>query len=317
MHIDYCYETSNKGLQSKNISRVIDCPVRDLEVDSVSDIRDFIHTILDVFDILSATIYFESSEFIGYTHTLHKFRLYLKDQSYISVRVVVRDRKIKRVLFTIPQNMSIGIKKRIATYDPSRDLITKNDIGRTRTTSPPGQVYIDIPIVYAILGVPSINVSEWTLRVEGSVARRISLTLPELYELGVEELVTDLHCVTGWSVKNMRYAGVAMKRIIDLVKPEEDSSWVYIESLDGYSTIFPYEEVLESKALIALEMNGEPLDILHGYPARLVVPHLYGWKSAKWIYRISFLKEYRDGYWEALGYHPRGRVFLEERFKSY
>jgi len=117
-------------------------------------------------------------------------------------------------------------------------------------------------------------------------------------------------------VRGLEFAGVPVLKLVELAKPLEPAKWVYVESLDGYSTIMPVEDFPRSENLVALEMNGRPLHPLHGYPARLLVPSLYGWKSAKWVKRIHFTDKYIDGYWEALGYHPRGCVDLEERFKT-
>lgn len=107
-------------------------------------------------------------------------------------------------------------------------------------------------------------------------------------------------------MKSTRFAGVQLIRIAKLVVLKQGVRWVYVEGADGYATLFPSTEIYASNVIVALEMNGEPLDVLHGYPARLVIPHLYGWRSAKWITKIMFTRDYREGYWEALGYHPRG-----------
>ena len=314
---DYCYQTTSNGLSRKNVSMVVDCPVTGVDVNSIRDIYRFIEeTIPLVFSNIRYEIVFESNEPIGSTHTLHRFRIPINENYYIGVRVVVRGRSLKRILFTIPSGVNIKVTNpKQYRYDPGGDVETNYTSG-IRDTGIPGQVYIDIPIVYAILGVPSINVSEWILKIEGMVEKPIELSLNDLYELGIEEIETDFHCVTGWSVRNMVFAGIPLRKIIELVKPYTSVKWLYANSLDGYSTIFPFSEALEPKSIIAIEMNNKPLDILHGYPARLIIPHLYGWKSIKWLNRIVFLEEYRDGYWEALGYHPRGRVVLEERFKS-
>ena len=313
-----CYETSSIGLSLKGVSSVIDCVVEHLEVYSVPDIRKLAENIARiVFENIPGEVVFDSSESIGYTHTLHRFRILVGRDSHVGVRVVVRDKRAIRVLFTIPSNVNIKSKYRIALYTPELDLV-KVDTARTTSSTqlPRGQVYIDVPIVYAILGVPRVDLSKWLLHIEGLVEKPIDLTLLDLYELGVERIKIDFHCVTGWSVRGLEFAGVLVKRIIGLVRPLSTVKWVYVESLDGYSTIIPYEEFTRNGVIIALEMSGKPLDILHGYPARLIVPHLYGWKSAKWISRLVFTDKYSDGYWEALGYHPRGRVDLEERFKN-
>jgi len=301
----------------KGVVRVIDCPVSGVEVRSVLEVRDLAESALrSVFRGLpGGRVIFDSNEAIGYTHTLHRFRVPVKPDKYIGVRVVVHYKRAVRVLFTIPLGVDVKPACRIATYNPELDLTETTTKREAGGETPRGQVYIDIPVVYAILGVPEVDLSKWVLRLEGLVEKSTVLTLPDLYELGVEGVKVDFHCVTGWSVRELNFAGVSTRKLVELVKPLDTVKWVYVESLDGYSTIIPYEEFTREGSLVAVEMDNKPLDTLHGYPARLVIPHLYGWKSAKWITRIVFTSEYRDGYWEALGYHPRGRVDLEERFK--
>lgn len=316
--IKKCYETSSTGLGLKRVSRVIDCSIGDVEVFSVPNVRHLAENVArSVFGDLPGELVFESSESVGYTHTLHKFRILVKHSKYVGVRVVVRGKRAIRVLFTIPGDVNIRPRCRIAVYTPRLDFF-RGDVARTTSVDqqPRGQVYIDLPVVYAILGVPRVDLSKWTLHIEGLVEKPVELTLPDLYELGVERVRIDFHCVTGWSVRDLEFTGVPVEGVVRLVRPLNSVKWVYVESLDRYSTIIPYEEFTARGVLIAVEMNGKPLDTLHGYPARLVVPHLYGWKSAKWISRLVFTDNYRDGYWEALGYHPRGRVDLEERFKA-
>jgi hypothetical protein len=156
MLISRCYETGSPGLESKGVGVVVDCPVS-RRVEGVSDIERVVEEAVDLLlHGLGASVVFESSESIGYTHTLHRFRVYVSSDMYVGVRVVVRDREATRILFTIPRRLSLELRYNRATYDPSQDLTS------TETHSegaPPGQVHIDIPIVYAILGVPRANIA--------------------------------------------------------------------------------------------------------------------------------------------------------------
>lgn len=316
MSISYCYETSNSGLLKKGVQFVIDCPVQGLEVSGIGDIKDFLDWITpSLFSNVRGDHLFENSEIIGYTHTLHKFRINLGPSNYIGVRVVIKGKSIVRVLYTIPINSNVDMRIKISRYQAFSEIV-RESCKSLKSGLPPGQVYVDIPVVYAILGLPEIKISSWVLRVEGKVSNPLELSLSDLYEIGLISIRTDFHCVTGWSLKEIEFSGVALSRLINAAKPLETANWVYVECADGYSTIIPLEEVMDSNGLLALEMNGKPLDPLHGYPARLLIPHLYGWKSAKWVTKLIIIDEYREGYWEALGYHPRGRVWLEERFKS-
>lgn len=316
LHNARCYETRHEALQRKGVTKVIDCVFNvPLEISGVEFlgrvISDFASKLFE--GITHWVLVFESNEPIGTTHMLFRYHLNLSSDSYVGVRVVAFGKKVFRVLFTIPRGFEDKLKTRMTLdeYDPSMDF---ENTDQSREISP-GQVYIDYPVVYSILGVPRVDVSTWCLRVEGEVETPLVLSLPELYELGIESYTVDFHCVTGWSVRSTSFSGVPLEAILKLSRPKNTARWLYVESLDGYSTVLPLEEVFGKRALVALEMNGRPLELVHGYPARLVVSHLYGWKSAKWISRIILLANYKDGYWEALGYHPRGRVNLEERFK--
>ncbi|MEM4717541.1 MAG: molybdopterin-dependent oxidoreductase [Desulfurococcaceae archaeon] len=313
-----CYVTSNTGLLNKGVSMVIDCPLFNVELKAIPEVKSFLA--LFVAELLKRDqmrIEFESSEPIGYTHTIYKFHIALNEGKYIGTRLVLRGTHAIRILFTLPIGYNVNIETPTTEYRPEPDM-KPIVLGRKESSNPPrGQVYIDTPIVYAIFGVPSIYTHNWALLVEGDVEDTVYYTIPDLYDLGLVDVKTDFHCVTGWSLRDLVFTGVQVSRIIEDVGPRSSVKWVYVESLDGYTTIIPYDDFNNENSIIALEMNSKPLDILHGYPARLIIPHLYGWKSAKWIKRIVFTSRYIDGYWESLGYHPRGRVDLEERFKEH
>lgn len=312
-----CYETNSKGLLNKGVARVIDCPVKEISARSIPEVRDLVLALTKrIIPGLESKIEYESSETIGYTHTLHRFRAFIDENKYVGIRAVLRSTSVIRLILTIPEKLELSLVAPLENYNPEHELGKEKTLARFSNVSPPGQVYVDIPIVYAIMGVPRIDLSRWILEVNGEVEKPIRFSINDLYEMGVTEVNTSFHCVTGWSVGELSFTGVPTSRIVEYVKPHETVKWVYVESLDGYSTVIPYKDFMSNKALIALEMNGKPLDILHGYPARLVIPHLYGWKSAKWLCKIVFARGYKDGYWEALGYHPRGNVILEERFKE-
>lgn len=294
-------------MRKKGVVGVIDCPVEELPY---SDLEELYNIVREYSEKLGFTnkIAFDSNEAIGTTHILYRFHITIPG-GYIGVRVVTRNRRVYRILYTIPDDKyleNIEFEK----YDPSPDLTGKTPINAR------GQYYIDYPVVYASLGIPRVNPEKWVLTINGLVEKPVKLTLADLYSMELETIVIDFHCVTGWSVRNMKFTGVPLNRITELVKPRSDVEWIYAESLDGYSTIIPYREALNNGGILALEMNDKPLTLEHGYPARLVIPGLYGWKSIKWVHHIEFRKEYIDGYWEALGYHPRGRVDYEERFKQ-
>jgi DMSO/TMAO reductase YedYZ molybdopterin-dependent catalytic subunit len=126
----------------------------------------------------------------------------------------------------------------------------------------------------------------------------------------------DFHCVTSWSVKDVVWEGVRIRDLAREAGVKAEAMWVMFHCYDGYTAPVPAQDALHEDAIVAFKMNGKPIPIDQGFPARPFIPHLYGWKSAKWLSKIEFLPEYVDGYWEAVGYHERGNVWEEERFKG-
>lgn len=181
-------------------------------------------------------------------------------------------------------------------------------------SGPPGQRFIPSMVVYRILGQPTIDIGNYRLIIEGEVEKSLILSYEELLSLPTIKVNWDFHCVTGWSVRNIEWEGVGLKTIIDLTKPKEHAKWIFVESLDKYTTVVHIDDALRD-GILAFKMNGKQLMPEHGFPVRLVFRDLYGWKGAKYVSRLVFSKEYIDGYWEKLGYNERGRVYLEERFK--
>lgn len=181
-------------------------------------------------------------------------------------------------------------------------------------SAPPGQRFIPSLIVYRILGQPRVDLDEYYLEVGGEVENPLRLTYTNLLSLPMAKVRWDFHCVTGWSVRDIEWEGIELSYIVKLARPKNGVRWLIADSLDGYSTAVYLEDALRG-GLLALRMNGKELLPEHGFPVRLVFRDLYGWKGAKYVRRLAFSKEYRDGYWEKLGYHERGRAELEERFK--
>ncbi len=185
------------------------------------------------------------------------------------------------------------------------------------TELPPGQRKIPTFVIYRILGQPEVDISKWRFVISGLVEKEVSFTYDELKEMADMEYTSDFHCVTGWTVENVRWRGVSLRKLISMAKPKPDVEWGYVTCVDGYTTVIPYTDLISEKSILVLEMNGEPLTPEQGYPARIFIPHLYGWKSAKWVWKVELIDRYVDGYWEALGYHERGNVWRDERFKGY
>jgi DMSO/TMAO reductase YedYZ molybdopterin-dependent catalytic subunit len=169
----------------------------------------------------------------------------------------------------------------------------------------------DFPVLSAG-PTPNIDTDHWqlTLRTEAGEASRWSWD--EFLALPTEDVVTDIHCVTRWSKFDTRWRGVSLDVIFDSV--ETTGEFVLAHSYGGYTTNLPLEDLLDGKAWIAYEYEDEPLDPVHGGPARLLVPHLYFWKSAKWVRELEVLDVDEPGFWERYGYHSYGDPWLEQRF---
>ena len=181
---------------------------------------------------------------------------------------------------------------------------------------PPGQVWVKDWIIYAALGIPKVDVGSWRLVVDGLVNRRLEISFEELQKMPSVRVTRPFYCVTKWSIKDVEWEGVRIRDLAEAAGVMPEARWVMFHCVDGYTTPVPIEDAMVEDALIAYKLNGKYLSIEQGFPARPFIPHLYGWKSAKWLNRIEFIQGYRDGYWEMYGYHERGNVWLEERFKG-
>ncbi len=188
-------------------------------------------------------------------------------------------------------------------------------INKRKDRLPPGQHWIQYPLVYDIVErVPDFDISRYRFKVWGEVENPIELTYDELLKLPSVELVADFHCVTRWSVKEIVWEGVPTQEIIKLVKPKPTARYVFVYCLEGYTTNMPLEYFAKEDSILAYKMFGEPLPKEHGWPLRLVVPQLYAWKSAKYVWGIEFMKEDKPGYWEQRGYHMLGDPWKEQRY---
>ncbi len=181
---------------------------------------------------------------------------------------------------------------------------------------PPGQYMTDrFPVLHAGEVPIYADLGQWNLRVFGRVERPVTLSYDELVALGTEEVTVDIHCVTKWSKFDTRWRGVAFERIVELVEPTDDAAYVVIHAEHGFSTNLPLKDLRgDHVALLATHYEGEPLTPKHGYPVRLLVPHLYFWKSAKWVRGLEFSATDRPGFWERNGYHNYGDPWREQRY---
>jgi DMSO/TMAO reductase YedYZ molybdopterin-dependent catalytic subunit len=179
---------------------------------------------------------------------------------------------------------------------------------------PPGQYYTDKwPVLHAG-SIPSIDIATWDLNVFGLVRNPVRLSFDELRELGERDQTSDIHCVTRWTRLDMPWKGVPLRAILDLVEPLDSARYVIAHAEQGYTANLPIEALQDPDVMIGLEADGAPLTPEHGYPARLVVPKRYFWKSAKWLRGLEFSDVDKPGFWEGYGYHNEADPWREERY---
>lgn len=186
--------------------------------------------------------------------------------------------------------------------DPARDRL------------PPGQRLVkDWPVLD--LGIqPTVAEHAARLDVDGLVESPVHLSWPELMVLPQETRRNDIHCVTQWSRYDNEWRGIAVRTVLEGARPKPEARFVTMESHDGYTTNLPLTDLDRDENLLATHWDGQPLSREHGGPLRLVVPHLYFWKSPKWLRRITLTAEDKAGFWEVRGYHMRGDPWAEERY---
>lgn len=183
-----------------------------------------------------------------------------------------------------------------------------------QTRVPPGQVLTQKwPVLHAG-GVPRVDLKKWTFQIVGQVQDPLTLTWDEFQKLPRTSVKCDIHCVTRWSRLDNTFEGVAFQVLYDLAQPKASARFVLVHAEQGFTTNVPLDDLLQPNVLLADTHDGNPLPAEHGWPLRLVVPHLYFWKSAKWVRGFEFLAEDQPGFWEQYGYHMRGDPWKEERY---
>jgi len=183
-----------------------------------------------------------------------------------------------------------------------------------RSRVPPGQYMTrDFPVLSAG-PTPHTPLDQWSFTIDGQVDEPVSWTWEEFLALPAETRTLDIHCVTKWSKLDTTWKGVSVDTPLEHVNTEADflTGW----SDGGYTTNLALEDVTDGKAWVAYEFDGEPLESEHGGPARLLVPHLYFWKSAKSVRGIRFTRDDEPGFWETYGYHNHGDPWLEQRYQG-
>jgi DMSO/TMAO reductase YedYZ molybdopterin-dependent catalytic subunit len=181
---------------------------------------------------------------------------------------------------------------------------------------PPGQsLTLKWPVLH-IGDVPAFDPKTWNFRIGGLVENPLQLTWDEFTSLPMKEVTADMHCVTRWSRFDVNWEGVPFAEVAKLAQPKPEAKFVMVLAEQDYTSNVPLADLMRPTTLFALKHNGEPLPPDHGYPIRLVVPHLYAWKSVKWVRGLNFMASDAPGFWEENGYHMYGDPFREERFSS-
>ncbi|HEX6419291.1 MAG TPA: sulfite oxidase-like oxidoreductase [Acidimicrobiales bacterium] len=199
--------------------------------------------------------------------------------------------------------------------------ITRGFTGRGRAARdprlPPGQYDArdDWPVLNAEV-TPDIPTASWHFRIDGEVARPTAWTWDEIQALPRSTWTGDIHCVTTWSKLGITFAGVSVDELLAVARPLPTATHVMALAHTGYTTNLPLADLTGGRAWVVWEVDGAPLPREHGGPARLLVPHLYFWKSAKWVSGLRVMDHDEPGFWERNGYHDRGDPWLEQRYRG-
>jgi DMSO/TMAO reductase YedYZ molybdopterin-dependent catalytic subunit len=196
----------------------------------------------------------------------------------------------------------------------SRGFRGKRRDERVDSRLPPGQYLVDGFPVLSAGPTPYASLEEWTFSVEGEAEEAKTWSWDDFMGLPSEDIRADIHCVTKWSKLDTTWEGVSLDTLLEAV--EHDATHMLAFCDGGYTTNLPLEDVVDGKAWIAFAYEGEPLEPEHGGPARLLVPHLYFWKSAKWVRGVRLMDHDEPGFWETYGYHMYGDPWREQRYSG-
>ncbi len=179
---------------------------------------------------------------------------------------------------------------------------------------PPGQ---SLTLKWPVLhygSVPHFDPATWDFRIFGAVDKPVRLSWDEFNRLPRIQFTSDFHCVTRWSRFDNHWEGVAFRELLKLVQLKPSARYVLLHAEQGFTANVPLADLDRDNVLFATHHDGQPLPPDHGYPLRLIVPHLYAWKSVKWIRGMEFLEQDAPGFWEQNGYHMYGDPWKEQRF---
>ncbi|MCI0574443.1 MAG: sulfite oxidase-like oxidoreductase [Myxococcaceae bacterium] len=195
-------------------------------------------------------------------------------------------------------------------------FVSRGFVGKRRGPGgarlPPGQSLTEGFPVLSAGPTPRTPLAQWTFTLDGLLPQARRWTWAEFQQLPRETVRVDIHCVTKWSKLGTTWEGVSVDTLLEGVETEAHHALATCDG--GYTTNLPLEDLRGGKAWVAFGYEGAPLEPQHGGPARLLVPHLYFWKSAKWVRGLTLLQEDRPGFWESLGYHNHGDPWREQRY---
>ena len=204
----------------------------------------------------------------------------------------------------------------MALFDLSNERREREREMRTAGRLPPGQsLTLKWPVLHEG-SVPRFDPQTWDFRVFGLVEEPLTLSWKEFSNLPQSEVLADMHCVTRWSRFNNHWGGVLASELMRLIRLRPEARHVMVHAEQGYSSNLPVSDFLRLTTIFAMRHDGQTLAVEHGYPLRLVVPHLYAWKSVKWVRGIELLDKELPGFWEQNGYNIYGDPFTEQRYST-
>ncbi|MEI7882475.1 MAG: sulfite oxidase-like oxidoreductase [Actinomycetota bacterium] len=197
-------------------------------------------------------------------------------------------------------------------FDRNREQLANKGIDDARL--PPGQYLTERFPVLHVGDVPTYAPGDWDLKIFGLVDKPFTVNLDELKSMPAVTLLTDIHCVTKWSKFDTTWKGVRVRDLFERAGMQKDAGYIMGHAEHGYTANLPLADVLLDESLVVYEYEGEEIEPIHGGPVRLLVPHLYFWKSPKWLRGLELRATDAPGFWEQNGYNMYGDPFLEQRF---